>query len=136
MTPPALAIIAAPPDMLRYSLKALLGRLPQIDEVRGVADSRSLLAIAAERQPRLIVLDANLLNEDGPRLLAQLKAAAPHTRLVVLVDRIEQQQAVPAAAVDRVLLKGYPAADLFASMDELLAQPDRSDDRPQADRAR
>ena len=44
MNLPTLALIAAPPDPLRYSLQALLARLPQIDAVQSVEDTRSMLA--------------------------------------------------------------------------------------------
>jgi DNA-binding NarL/FixJ family response regulator len=133
MIPTALAIIAAPPDFLRYSLQALLARLPQIDEVRGAADIRSLLAAPTDMRLRLVVLDADLLRGEAGPVLAQIKATAPQARLVVLVDRIDQQQALQATVADRVLLKGYPAAELFASMEQLLVQADRDDEQLPAD---
>jgi hypothetical protein len=49
---------------------------------------------------------------------------APGTHTVVLVDYIEQQQALQTTSVDLVLLKGYPAAELFANIERLLAQDD------------
>jgi hypothetical protein len=56
MTASALALIAALPDSLRYSLQALLARLPQIDSVQSVDDTRSLLSA---RRPRVaMVLDS------------------------------------------------------------------------------
>lgn len=133
MIPTALAIIAAPPDFLRYSLQALLARLPQIDEVRGAADIRSLLAAVPDARLRLVVLDAGLLRGEAGPVLAQIKATAPQARLVVLVDRIDQQQALQATVADRVLLKGYPAAELFVNMEQLLVQSDRNDEQLPAD---
>jgi DNA-binding NarL/FixJ family response regulator len=126
MNPSALALIAAPPDSLRYSLRALLARLPQIDEVRAVEDTRSLLAALPEMNPRLIVLDVNLLRDDAGPVLEQVKAVAAKTRVVVLVDHIDQQRALQATSADRVLLKGYPAADLFATLTQLLTPDDSS----------
>ncbi|MBI5565785.1 MAG: response regulator transcription factor [Chloroflexi bacterium] len=128
MNPSTLALIAAPPDSLRYSLRALLARLPQIDEVRAVDDTRSLLATLPELLPRLIVLDVNLLRDEAGPVLDLTKAAAPHACIVVLVDRTDQQQALQATPADRVLLKGYPAADLFATLTRLLTPDDSSID--------
>ena len=122
MNSPTLALIAASPDSLRYSLHALLSGLPSIAAVQSVEDTRSMLTVLTNAQPQLVVLDVNLLRHETRPLLALIKAIAPQTRTVVLVDTIEQQQALQAASADMVLLKGYPAAELFASIERLLAQ--------------
>lgn len=124
MTLSALALIAARPISLRYSLLALLARLPQIDFVQSVDDLRLLLATLTATQPRLIVLDVNLPGEAIENLLGQIKTIVPHTRTVVLVDHVEQQQQLQTTPADLVLLKGYPAAELFASVERLLVQDD------------
>lgn len=124
MTISALALIAAPPDSLRYSLRALLARLPQIDEVRAVEDTPSLLATLPELMPRLIMVDVNLLRDEAGSVLEQVKTLAAQTRVVVLVDHIDQQRALQVTSADRVLLKGYPAADLFATLTRLLTPDD------------
>lgn len=124
MNTPALALIAAPPDSLRYSLQALLAGLPSIDWVQSVEDTRALLDVLTDAQPRLVVLDINLLGSETRPLLALIKAIAPRVHTVVLVDTIEQQQALQTASADLVLLKGYPAAELFASIEQLLAGKD------------
>ena len=120
----AQALIAARPLSLRYSLLALLARLPQIASIQSVEDTRSMLAIMSVTRPELVVLDINLPGEDSSAVLAQIKAIAPRARVVVLVDHIEQQQDLQGAPVDLVLLKGHPAADLFARLERLLGQAD------------
>jgi DNA-binding NarL/FixJ family response regulator len=124
MTASALALIAAPPDSLRYSLQALLARLPQIDSVQSVEDTRSMLAVLPAAQPQLVVLDVDLLDSEARPVLALINGITPRARTVVLVDYVEQQQALQTASVDLVLLKGYPAAELFSSIERLLAQDD------------
>jgi DNA-binding NarL/FixJ family response regulator len=124
MDTPALALIAAPPDSLRYSLQALLTGLPSIDRVQSVEDTRSLLDVLTDTQPRLIVLDVNLLGNETRPLLTLIRALAPQVRSVVLVDTIEQQQALQTTPAAVVLLKGYPAAELFAGIEQLLAGED------------
>ena len=123
MNTPALVLIAAPPDSLRYSLQALLTGLPSI-AIRSVEDIRSMLGFLTDAQPQLVVLDVNLLGSETRPLLALIKAIAPRTHTVVLVDTIEQQQVLQTTSADVVLLKGYPAAELFASIERLLAQND------------
>lgn len=123
MNTSALAVIVAAPDSLRYSLQALLARLPQIAEVRAL--EHALPAALWELQPRLAVLDADLLRDKAEPLLAHIKGLLPRTRIVLLADQIDQQQILQTFAVDLVVLKGHPAADLFAQIEQLLAQ-----DRP------
>ncbi len=108
---------------LRYSLLALLARLPQIESIQSVEDARSALAVISITRPCLVVLDVNLLGEDGRSVLAQIKASAPEVRLVVLVDQIQQQELLNTSA-DLVLPKGYPAAELFSRIEQLLTQED------------
>jgi DNA-binding NarL/FixJ family response regulator len=129
MDTPALALIAARPMSLRYSLLALLSRLPQIESIQSVEDPRSMLAVMSVTQPRLVVLDVNLLGEDHRSVLMQIKTIAPRARLVVFVDQIEQQQELMVTPADLVLVKGYPAAELFASVEQLLAQGNQVEDR-------
>jgi DNA-binding NarL/FixJ family response regulator len=129
MDTPALALIAARPMSLRYSLLALLSRLPQIESIQSVEDPRSMLAVMSVTQPRLVVLDVNLLGEDHRSVLMQIKTIAPRARLVVFVDQIEQQQELMVTPADLVLVKGYPAAELFASVEQLLAQGNQDEDR-------
>jgi DNA-binding NarL/FixJ family response regulator len=129
MDTPALALIAARPMSLRYSLLALLSRLPQIESIQSVEDPRSMLAVMSVTQPRLVVLDVNLLGDDHRSVLMQIKTIAPRARLVVFVDQIEQQQELMVTPADLVLVKGYPAAELFASVEQLLAQGNQDEDR-------
>lgn len=124
MNMPVLALIAAPPDSLRYSLQAVLAGLSAIDTVQSVEDIRTMLTALTATQPQLVVLDVNLLDDETRPVLALIKAVSPRTHTVVLVDTIEQQQALQATSADLVLLKGYPAAELFASIERLLAQDD------------
>jgi DNA-binding NarL/FixJ family response regulator len=126
MTAPALVLIAAPADALRYSLRTLLAGLPQIDSVQSIDNTCSLLSILTTAQPKLMVLDVNLPGSQAQTTLQLIKALAPRTHIVVFVDFIEQQQALLATSADLVLLKGYPAAELFANIERLLAQDDPS----------
>ena len=122
MSSAALALIAARPLSLRYSLLALVARLPQIASIQSVEDMRSMRALLAVNSPQLVVLDIDLIGADSGELLAQLKAEAPDTRVVVLVDEIQQQQALEMTSADLVVLKGHPAADLFTRLQHLLSQ--------------
>jgi DNA-binding NarL/FixJ family response regulator len=129
MTTSALALIAAQPDSLRYSLQALLARLPLITDVMSVEETRSLFAALAAQEPLLLVLDVSLTGKETGQVLELIRLTAPRTHSIVLVDQIEQQQALQATSAELVLLKGYPAADLFARLERLLAQDEQGGDK-------
>ncbi len=117
-----LALIAAPSDALRRSLQALLAGLPQITSVHSVEDTTSLETLLTTEQPCLIVLDVNLPGKTTEAVLAQIATLSPRTRRIVLVDHAAQQSALQTSPADLVLLKGFPAAELFALFDQLLTE--------------
>ena len=82
MDTPALALIAARSLSLRYSLLALLARLPQIDSVQSVEEAGSMLAALAAIYPALVVLDVDLLGDETGPVLRQIKTIAPSARTV------------------------------------------------------
>ena len=115
---------------LRYSLQALLARLPQIDSIQSVEDTRSMLAVMTVTQPRLVVLDVNLLGEDQRSVLALIKAIAPRARTGgVRRSPSNSSRTLQTTSADLVLLKGYPAAELFASIERCWLKIIRMTDR-------
>jgi len=122
MTTAALVLIAIQLESLRRSLLALLAISPLFSAVHSVEDARSAAAAAAQLQPVLVVLDADLLRGEAVKTIEQIKAAAPHTRCIVLVDTIQEQRAMESTRADRVLFKGYPAAELLTIVKHLLTE--------------
>jgi DNA-binding NarL/FixJ family response regulator len=74
-----------------------------------------------DQHPTLVLLGANLLDEDIQTVLAQIKARWPETRCIVLVDNVQQQWIAKAAGADSALLVGFPAAKFVSTIQELLS---------------
>ena len=55
-------------------------------------------------------------------MLAQIKAECPQTRCVVLADQARQERLAKMAGADVVVLKGYPASKLVATIKDMLPQ--------------
>ena len=105
--------------------RVLSGELKAGDRVpttAELAESTGVSAITVNQAIAELVREGLLSRR--PRLGTFVTGHAPRTHTVVLVDTIEQQQALQATSADVVLLKGYPAAELFASIERLLAQND------------
>jgi DNA-binding NarL/FixJ family response regulator len=115
-----LALIVARPGPLRNSLQALMTTMPQIEVLAETSDPSALLRMGAEIQPDIVLLDADLPEDQVWATLRQIKEGWCQTRSIVLVEDSQQQQRAQAAGADAALIKGYPAAKLIAAVEGLL----------------
>ncbi len=92
--------------VVRAGLRMLIDQDPDM-KVISVAGNRSeALAAAASDPPNIIILDLVLGDEDGLSLLPELRAVAPHSRVLVLTglrSSESQRQAMRAGAMGIVL---------------------------------
>ena len=116
-----LALIVARPGPLRDSLQALMTTMPQIEILAETTDPSALLRIGNRIQPDIVLLDADLPGEQVWSALREIKEEWSQTRSIVLVKDSQQQQKAQVAGADVVLIKGYPAARLIATIEELLS---------------
>ena len=116
------ALIVARPGPLRNGLQALMATMPQIEILAETADPSALLRMGAKIQPDVVLLDANLPEDQICAALRQIKQEWSQTRSIVLVQDSQQQQRAQAAGADVALIQGYPAARLVAAIEGLLSQ--------------
>lgn len=114
------ALIVAKPTRFRDGLRALLRAMPQIEVVVQADNFSAALRIVAERAPAFILLDSSLLS-DQVEIIRQTKIHSPRTYCIVLADNVKQQQLAWANGADEVLLAGFSAPKLFASIEKLLS---------------
>jgi DNA-binding NarL/FixJ family response regulator len=95
--------------------------LPQIEIVRLVEDTPSALQVVTEHNPDLVLVDTNLSGNGVLHIPRQIKAMEAQSRCLILADNIQQQREAIIAGADAVLIKGAPAAKLFETIEELLA---------------
>lgn len=114
-----LALIVARPGRMRDGLRALLRAMPQIEIVDEADDSPSALRMITKHHPALLLLDSDLPGDEVSTELGRIKTEEPQIRCIVLADNPQQQQVANAAGADGVLLKGFPAAKLFETIERL-----------------
>ena len=115
------AYILARPGRIRDSLVALLRAIPQIGPVQLVhGDLRELQSIPVQNRA-LVLLDASLINQEMWSYMKQMKGKSFHThcKYIVLADTAFQRRMAQAAGADDVLLAGFPAGELFDTIDNL-----------------
>jgi DNA-binding NarL/FixJ family response regulator len=113
-------LIAARPGRMRDSLHTLLESMLGLNIVGHADDSAAALRMVIEQRPALVLLDTNLPGEGVPSVLKRIKANGSQSRCLVLADSVQQQREAQAAGADVALLKGFPAVELFESVEELL----------------
>jgi DNA-binding NarL/FixJ family response regulator len=122
---PTLALIATRPGSLQDSLVALMTTMPQVNAVLIAEDAASALRTMAQHRPPLVVLELGLPAEERHAVLNEIKTRWPLTRCIALADDIEQQREAKSAGADVVLIKGFAAAKLIATVEELLSQKEK-----------
>jgi DNA-binding NarL/FixJ family response regulator len=115
-----LALIVAPPGVLRQSLRATvvaLHRLETIDEADTITQ-----AILMNHDPALV-----LFSVEGPEIkhlaaIRMIKARWPAARCIALVDTVAQEQPATEEGAEAVLVKGARPEVLFERIERLLRQ--------------
>jgi DNA-binding NarL/FixJ family response regulator len=115
---PVLALIVASPSSLQNGLLALLTTISQISAVMVAEEASLALRMVRDHHPTILLLDVNL--PESQTLLKQLKTDWPKTRCILLVDSVEQKEGV--TDTDAVLIKGFPAAKLVGTVEQLLSE--------------
>jgi len=111
---------------MREGLQALLRTIPEI-EIVGQADYESqALALIAQQQPALVLLDSSLTLQEMLPTLMQIKGGYPRTRCIVLVENAQQQGAAREAGADSALITGFSAEVLHAAIDQVLMSASNS----------
>ena len=125
MTKPALALIVTGPGSLQKGLVAMLTTMPQIQAVLVAEEASAALRMIADHRPALVLLDMMLAGNEAGAVLKEIKARWPWTHCIILADGVRQQQEAEAAGADAVLIKGFLAAKLVATVEDLLSQEER-----------
>jgi CheY-like chemotaxis protein len=94
-----------------------------LERVVVVEDGPSAMAAIAKGQPDLIILDSHLFAEDTAAVVRAVKQECNGAHCVVVVDKLGQFRPILDAGADRVLLKGFSAADLAAALERPTSPP-------------
>jgi len=116
-------LLAEDQAMVRGAMAALLSLEPDIEVVAEVARGDEIVAAATAARPDVALLDIELPGEDGLAAAAELSAALPDCR-VVMVTTFGRggylRQAMANGAVG-FLLKDAPAAELAGAIRRVMA---------------
>jgi DNA-binding NarL/FixJ family response regulator len=99
-------LVATPQPDVRAALRLLLLDL-SMEVVGEAADWPTILALAPESQPDMLLVDWELITVDSGNTLTQLRAACPSAVVIVLISQLDaRQQAALSAGADAFISKG------------------------------
>ena len=120
------ALIVTGPGSFENGLLALMTAMPQIEVVGEADNASSALQMVVEHRPDLVLLNMDLPGNDPCALLRQIKKDSPATRCIALADDVQHQQESEASGADVALVKGFPPAQLIATIERLLRGRERA----------
>lgn len=114
-------------DDIETMLIALRAVLDQRDGIEVVGEARNgieAVELAARLQPDVVLLDLTMPGKDGLQALPELRAASPHTRVVILSGH--EGRPIEEAArrgAERFLLKGADPDAIVDAVESAAAAP-------------
>ena len=123
MIQPEQTLIVAKPGPLREGLRAALNAMPRVAVVAEADEFVSALEMQMRQAPSLIVLSVDTPGRGALDAWRQIKAHWPQTQCIILADTVQQQEMARAAGAATVLLKGFAAEKLFATVESLFGEP-------------
>ena len=108
-------------ELVRVGLRELLDSDPQIEVVGDAAAGAAALALARERRPDVVLLDARLPDLNGADVCRRLRAADPDIVVAILTTFADDElvQACVRAGAQGYLLKDIDQLDLGRSIKAL-----------------
>jgi DNA-binding NarL/FixJ family response regulator len=116
-------VIADDHPVVRDGLVAMLETQPDFDVTGQAGAGPDALALVAEKDPDVLLLDLEMPGLDGVGVLQRLRGAGARTRVIIFTvfDTDERIIAAVEAGAAGYLLKGAPRAEVFAAVREVAA---------------
>lgn len=108
-------LVAEPRPVVRRGLRMVVDREPALTVVAEAGTLAAAVAAAAVG-PDVAVVDEDLLGRSGASAVAEIRAAAPGIRLLVLTGGTASEGRAMAAGADAVLPKHRAAEDMAAAI--------------------
>jgi DNA-binding NarL/FixJ family response regulator len=116
---PIPTVIVSRPGVMQQSLRASLAACPEIIVIATSGDGLSALRQVRQHQPRLLVIDSNLLEEETAALLNAVKSEQPNICCLVFIHAHHQKRQMLDAGADEVALRNDSSRQLQSTLDRL-----------------
>lgn len=93
---PLRVVLADDQTVVREGLVTLLGLLPGVEVVGAAADGVEALALVAQQEPDVLLVDLRMPRCDGVEATRRVRAEHPHTEVVVLTTYADDESVLGA----------------------------------------
>ncbi|MEW9534554.1 response regulator [Microbispora sp. NPDC049125] len=113
--------------LFREGLHELLEMQEDLEVVGQAGDSVSALAMIAEQQPDIILLDVEIPGAEAPDTVAGIRLRSPRSQIIILsmYDGSQLLRRLLAAGVRGYLLKSVHREELISAIRSVHGEPDR-----------
>jgi len=116
MAHPTRVLLAAPHPPTRRALRALLAHLPTLDVIGEAGNGQEAVALVAQQQPDLVLLDSMLALFDGFEATRLIKRWWPQTRVLLMARSTDERASAMAAGADGFVSQGEPTDHLLHAL--------------------
>ena len=109
-------LIADEKKKIRFALRLLLEREPELSVVGEAEDVEGLMTQIETCHPDMVLLDWELPNTNRESALYSVRKVYPDVAVIVLSGRPEVQKAALAAGADAFISKGDPPEQLLVEV--------------------
>ena len=116
-------VLADDHEIVRKGVRSVLEAEKKFTILAEVADGLAAVAAVEKHQPDLLFLDLSLPRLHGIEVLRQVRAASPHTRVLILSMHNDEPYVIEAlrGGAMAYLLKGSDTAEILHAAHEVLA---------------
>jgi NarL family two-component system response regulator LiaR len=111
-------LIVEDDPMMQLGLKHILNRQPHLTVVAQAVNGNEAVSAALQHQPDIVLMDIDLPGIDGIAAAQQIRAALPHTRILMLTHYTNPTQVMAAlsSGAHGYCVKGTNAEQLLAAI--------------------
>ncbi|GMQ78354.1 MAG: hypothetical protein BMS9Abin02_0857 [Anaerolineae bacterium] len=103
---------------VRYALRVLLEKNPDVRITGEARDKESLQAKISASDPDVLIIDWLLMDEPSTEFIRKLRCNAPKIKIIILSSRPEHRDEVLNAGADAFISKIEPPDKLLAAISE------------------
>ena len=107
---------------IRWALRTVIREEPGLTVVGEVSKTEDLLSQAQALRPEVILLEWELPGQPADELLSVLRALVLQSRVIVLSQRAESEEAALAAGADAFISKATPPEQLLTTLRRLVGR--------------
>ena len=120
-------LIADAQPKVRFALRVLLERQPDLEVVGEAVDAQSLLSLLKTFCPDMVLLGWELPGMDMEHLIPSLRSGCPDSVVIALSGRLEARRAAKVIGADAFVSKSSPPDQLLDAIADCKCKHRQSD---------